>query len=109
MTVCNQLNACVRIGCATPTQQGQWMRFLKMLEIIALTGPRTQAVTPRTCRAGAGVADGWNVFRERWAALHPLSHARRHSVLSLLQPLAEIQVPSSCHAMFSRYFWLHSL
>lgn len=35
---------------------------------------------------------GWSVFQEQWAALHPLSQARRRDVLSLLQPLAEIQV-----------------
>ena len=56
-----------------------------------------------TCSASAAVEDGWNVFREQWAALHPLSHTRRRVALDILQPLAEVQVCQSrgCSALSS--------
>ena len=49
----------------------------------------------RRCRACT--LEAWKIFRLVWANTHPLSYAARLEAVSILQPLAEVQVSDNAY------------
>ena len=51
------------------------------------------------CRCRAATDAAWQQFREQWTQLHPLNRGRRFEALASLQPLAELEVPTSSSSL----------